>query len=125
MLVWERRTLPNEDHKKIQKEVDQVVAAVNDAPGNHKVSVTELFNRPANQTIENEHIERLQNIIDEKYYKGMSYWADSALAAKADIPSILFGPSGHGAHATDEWVSKSSMLYCYDSLKDLILSYQN
>jgi len=55
----------------------------------------------------------------------MSYWADSALAAKADIPSILFGPSGHGAHAIDEWVSKSSMMYCYKSLKDLILSYQD
>ena len=124
-LVWERRTLPNEDPKKIQEEVDRVVAAVSDAPGEHKVSVTELFSRPANHTKENEHIGRLQNIINRKPYKGMSYWADSALAAGADIPSILFGPAGHGAHAIDEWVSKSSMEFCFESLKDLILSYQD
>ena len=124
-LVWERRTLPNEDSKKIKEEIDQVVAAVSDAPGDHKVSVTELFNRPANQTKENEHVERLRNIIDQKSYRGMSYWADSALAASVDIPSILFGPAGHGAHAIDEWVSKSSMVFCYESLKELILSYQN
>ncbi len=124
-LVWERRTLPNEDPKKIQEEVDRVVAAVSDAPGEHKVSVTELFSRPANHTKENEHIGRLQNIINRKPYKGMSYWADSALAAGADIPSILFGPAGHGAHAIDEWVSKSSMVFCFESLKDLILSYQD
>ena len=123
VLTWERRTLPNEDPKKIKEEVNQVIAAVSDAPGNHKVSVTQLFNRPPNQTQENEHIKRLSDIINEKPYEGMSYWADSALAAKADIPSILFGPSGHGAHAIDEWVSKSSMMYCYKSLKDLILSY--
>ena len=55
----------------------------------------------------------------------MSYWADSALAAGADIPSILFGPAGHGAHAIDEWVSKSSMVFCFESLKDFILSYQD
>ena len=125
VLTWERRTLPNEDPKKIKEEVNQVIASVSDAPGNHKVSVTQLFNRPPNQTQENEHIKRLSDIINEKPYEGMSYWADSALAAKADIPSILFGPSGHGAHAIDEWVSKSSMIYCYKSLKDLILSYQD
>ena len=125
ILTWERRTLPGENPKKIQEEVEQVVAAVSDAPGNHKVSVTQLFNRPPIQTREDEHIKRFSNIVKDKSYKGMSYWADSALAAKADIPSILFGPSGHGAHAVDEWVSKSSMIYCYESLKNLILSYQN
>ena len=125
ILTWERRTLPGENPKKIQEEVEQVVAAVSDAPGNHKVSVTQLFNRPPIQTREDENIKRFSNIVKDKSYKGMSYWADSALAAKADIPSILFGPSGHGAHAVDEWVSKSSMIYCYESLKNLILSYQN
>jgi acetylornithine deacetylase len=66
-------------------------------------------------------IELLRESSGNKDYNGMSYWADSALAAKAGIPSILFGPAGHGAHAIDEWVSKESLLNCYEALKKFIL----
>jgi acetylornithine deacetylase len=38
---------------------------------------------------------------------GASYWADSAFIAAAGIPTVLFGPRGEGAHATEEWVSLS------------------
>jgi acetylornithine deacetylase/succinyl-diaminopimelate desuccinylase-like protein len=27
----------------------------------------------------------------------------------AGIPSVLYGPVGHGAHAVDEWVSLKSL----------------
>ncbi len=33
------------------------------------------------------------------------YWADSAFIAAAGIPTVLFGASGAGAHAAEEWVS--------------------
>jgi acetylornithine deacetylase len=33
------------------------------------------------------------------------YWADSAFIAGAGIPTVLFGASGGGAHASEEWVS--------------------
>jgi acetylornithine deacetylase len=36
---------------------------------------------------------------------GASYWADSAFLAAAGIPTVLFGPGGEGAHASEEWVS--------------------
>jgi acetylornithine deacetylase len=39
---------------------------------------------------------------------GVSYWADAAFIAAAGIPTVLFGPRGEGAHATDEWVSVAS-----------------
>ena len=38
---------------------------------------------------------------------GVSYWADAAFIAAAGIPTVLFGPRGAGAHATEEWVSLS------------------
>jgi acetylornithine deacetylase len=37
--------------------------------------------------------------------EGASYWADSGFIAAAGIPTVLFGPSGAGAHETEEWVS--------------------
>ena len=54
----------------------------------------------------------------------MSFWADSALAGAKGIPSILFGPIGHGAHAIDEWVSLKSLLNVYEVLKKLIMDFQ-
>ena len=39
---------------------------------------------------------------------GGSYWADSSIIAAAGIPTVLFGPSGEGAHAVEEWVSLSA-----------------
>jgi acetylornithine deacetylase len=39
--------------------------------------------------------------------EGASYWADSGFISAAGIPTVLFGPSGAGAHETEEWVSIS------------------
>jgi len=55
---------------------------------------------------------------------GLPFWADSALAGAKGIPSILFGPIGHGAHAIDEWVSLKSLLNVYEVLKKLIMDFQ-
>jgi acetylornithine deacetylase len=40
---------------------------------------------------------------------GVPYWADSALLSAAGIPTVLFGPTGAGAHASVEWVDLSSV----------------
>ena len=39
--------------------------------------------------------------------EGASYWADSGFISAAGISTVLFGPSGAGAHETEEWVSIS------------------
>ena len=116
-LNWERRTLPGEQKEKLDFELDRVIKAVENAPGNHIVSGTEIFSRPPNEVDGDEFIEKLCEVKGEQKYNGMSYWADSALASQAGIPSILFGPSGHGAHAIDEWVSESSLFNCYKVMK--------
>jgi acetylornithine deacetylase len=36
---------------------------------------------------------------------GVPYWADAAFIAAAGIPTVMFGASGEGAHAIEEWVS--------------------
>ena len=39
--------------------------------------------------------------------EGASYWADAAFIAAAGIPTVMYGPSGEGAHALEEWVGLS------------------
>jgi len=42
-------------------------------------------------------------------FTGMSGWGDSGLFAEAGIDVILYGPSGDGAHAREEWVELQSV----------------
>ena len=67
-------------------------------------------------------LKRLQKASPRSATVGLSFWADSSLAAQAGIPSILYGPIGNGAHAVDEWVSLKSLVRVYEVLKDLIAS---
>jgi acetylornithine deacetylase/succinyl-diaminopimelate desuccinylase-like protein len=66
---------------------------------------------------------RLQKASPQSASVGLEFWADSALAGVAGIPSLLFGPIGHGAHAVDEWVSLNSLLNIYETLKRLIMEF--
>jgi acetylornithine deacetylase len=54
---------------------------------------------------------------------GLSYWADSAYLAAAGIPTVLFGPSGDGAHADPEWVDLDSVLSCTRALTILACDF--
>ena len=123
-LQWERRTLPGESRQDLELELERTVQAVESHPGKHAVKGRELFRRPPYRVPEDaEILSRLQKASPQSSLVGFSFWADSALAGKAGIPSVLFGPIGHGAHAVDEWVSLNSLLKVYETLKRLILNF--
>jgi acetylornithine deacetylase len=120
-LRWERRTLPGESQQELDQEFKRMVQAAENHPGNHEVKARELFVRAPHKVPDNaEILKRLQKASPQSSTVGLSFWADSALGAQAGIPSVLFGPIGHGAHAIDEWVSLSSLIRVYEVLKTLI-----
>jgi acetylornithine deacetylase len=43
---------------------------------------------------------------------GVPFWTDAALLTEAGTPAVLFGPSGAGAHADEEWVQLASVQAC-------------
>jgi len=123
-LQWERRTLPDESSRDLAIELERMIQAVNNHAGDHTVTGREFFVRPPYRVADGaEILERFQKVTLQSKVVGLSFWADSALAGAMGIPSILFGPSGHGAHAVDEWVSLGSLKRVYDVLKDLIESF--
>jgi acetylornithine deacetylase len=123
-LQWERRTLPGETQQDLDKELERTVTAVENHPGNHDVIGRQLFLRPSYKVpADAEILLRLQKASPQSAAVGFSFWADSALAGTAGIPSLLFGPIGHGAHAVDEWVSLKSLLNIYETLKRVILDF--
>jgi acetylornithine deacetylase len=62
-------------------------------------------------------LRRIEDASPQSQRVGLSFWADSALMGLAGIPSVLYGPIGHGAHAVDEWVSRESLSRVYQVLK--------
>ena len=123
-LQWERRTLPGESQPDLDLEFESTVRAVANHPGNHEVKGRILFMRPSYRVPDDADIlSRLHKASPQSSSVGLSFWADSALTGKAGIPSVLFGPIGHGAHAVDEWVSLNSLLKIYETLKRLISDF--
>ena len=122
-LQWERRTLPGESQTRVDLELERVVQSVKKFPGDHRVEGREIFVRPPYEVSKTAKIlTRLQSASPHSKLVGLSFWSDSALCGQAGIPSVLFGPKGHGAHAVDEWVSLKSLIRVYEILKKLIES---
>jgi acetylornithine deacetylase len=123
-LKWERRTLPGESRQDLELELARIVQAANDHRGHHEVKARELIVRLPHRVADDAKILKcFQKVLPHSKMVGLSFWADSALGARAGIPSVLFGPIGHGAHATDEWVSLKSLIRVYEVLKKLVESY--
>jgi acetylornithine deacetylase len=121
VLCWERRTLPGESPEEVEAELNRVARAVRSIPGGHHVKQKTVFIRPPYRTPANAAIiRRLQAASPASRLVGLSFWADSAIVGLAGIPSVLFGPAGHGAHAVDEWVSLKSLLHAQAVLQKAI-----
>ncbi len=119
-LGWERRTLPTEPHTVIHEELDRILEAVATEPGEHQVSGRIVFVRPPHQVApESLPVRLLQQACPEAPLTGVAFWADSALLGK-HMPTALYGPKGHGAHAIDEWVSLQSLVRVYDTMVHVI-----
>jgi acetylornithine deacetylase len=120
-LRWERRTLPGESPEDVESERARVARAVKALPGGHQVKSDTVFIRPPYKTPENAAIiRRLQAASPSSKLAGLSFWADAAILGHAGIPSVLFGPAGHGAHAVDEWVSLESLVKVHSVLQKVI-----
>ncbi len=116
-LQWERRTLPEEKPEAVDGESERVARAVAGLTGGHTAKTRKIFMRPPYRTpAGSDMVSRIRAASPGSKPVGLSFWADSALVGLAGIPSVLYGPIGHGAHAVDEWVSLNSLVKIYETL---------
>jgi acetylornithine deacetylase len=110
----ERRTLPGESAADVEEELASLLDACRDADADLLAEArTLLVREPFEVTQDAEIVETVRAAATEALgtapvVGGASYWADAAFIAAAGIPTVMFGPSGEGAHAAEEWVSLSS-----------------
>ena len=111
----ERRTLPEEDPAKVTEEINQICERLASKDPKFRAKVTLDFTRKGYEICKGERIVRIlataieTNTGTKPRFSGSGGWMDSAILGAAGIPSVLFGPSGEGAHAAQEWVSLSSI----------------
>jgi acetylornithine deacetylase len=124
LLQWERRTLPGESPRDIDFEMDRVIQAIRNIPGNHRIKGRRILMRsPYEISGAAPIVNKLRSASPKSRLRGFPFWADSALAGAAGIPSVLFGPAGHGAHGTDEWVSLKSLVDLYEILRNFVMAF--
>jgi acetylornithine deacetylase len=112
-LKVERRTLPGEKRENVEKELLDVVA-----DSGQQAETDCFFYRSPMACDPDEAIARStrQAVLEitgmTPTETGVGYWTDGGIFSDAGIPTVLYGPSGEGAHAAEEWVDIESVLTC-------------
>jgi len=116
-LKIERRTLPGETPEGVLEELRRVVAKVGE-----KAEITLDFARPSLTCDPRSAIVRsvqgaAASVAGSPPKEiGVGYWTDAAIFANAGIPSVIYGPSGAGAHEAVEWAESASVVRCAEVL---------
>lgn len=118
ILSVERRTLPGETPESVEAEFDQIIQSIQQSDTTFNAVVRRGIDRPPLETSEDTEIVKAVQEATVKVLNhpaptaGVQFWTDAAVLSAAGIPSVLFGPTGTGAHAIEEWVDLASVKAC-------------
>ena len=110
-LSVERRTIPGETAADVEREL---AAVAGEDAQLHMGLVREPFEVPQDADV----VRVLQEVTGAEAY-GDTPWMDAALTQAAGVQTVVFGPSGAGAHAVEEWVDLASVEHCTQALTEL------
>jgi acetylornithine deacetylase len=114
VLDVERRTLPGETPDDLERELRRLLDGRLDG---EITLIREPFEVDADEAIVDVVGRQAAAVLGrEPEIVGAPYWMDAAFISAAGIPTVVFGPRGAGAHATDEWVDLGSVRACAETL---------
>jgi acetylornithine deacetylase len=111
VISLERRTLPGDTRATVESEVEAILERCReDDPDFVAEQRTLLVREPFEVAEDAEIVGAVRETAADTLslpptVAGVPYWADAAFIAADGIPTVMFGPSGAGAHAVEEWVS--------------------
>jgi acetylornithine deacetylase len=121
-LGVERRTIPGETPAIVEGQIQAILDRCAAGDPQFKGTVRTTLVRDPFEIDEDAPIVRLlhEKIRSELGHEPTIYgdtpWMDTAILAQASIPAVIFGPTGAGAHAVEEWVDLTSVAQCADVL---------
>ncbi len=128
-LTLERRTLPEETEEEVRAELREMLAALGRTDPRFQASLEVTCVRPG---LEVDRGAAIVRALDRAYvdacgrspaYVGHGAWFDAALLAREGIPTVIFGPSGTGAHGEVEYVDLPSVVTCAEVLAHVIAGF--
>jgi acetylornithine deacetylase len=118
LLSVERRTIPSETPESVEAELLEIVQNIQRSePSFNAVVRREMDRSPLETPEDTEIVKAIQagavKVLDHPAQTaGVPFWTDAAALSAVGIPSVIFGPSGTGAHAVEEWVDLASVKAC-------------
>jgi succinyl-diaminopimelate desuccinylase len=115
VLDVERRTVPGESAHDVERELHDLLAAAREADPRLGTQlrmglVREPFEvDPSADVVQALRAAAARTLGAEPEIVGHSAWMDAAFLSAAGIPTVVFGPSGEGAHAVEEHVELESV----------------
>ncbi len=128
-LSIERRTLPDETEGEVRAQLKDVLASLHRDDPRFRASLEVTGARPGLEVSpETPVVGALARAmtglgVAADPHIGAGFWCDAALLAAAGIPSVVFGPSGAGAHAQEEYVDLTSVVTCARVLAAVIVEF--
>lgn len=117
-LQVERRNLPGEIEEDVAAEMQALGQRLAKGDPQFEFRSRVFFTREAVETPTDAPIVQVlaaasQQVLGrDPQYIGQPWWTEMSLMTQAGIPSVLYGPSGAGAHAAVEWVDAESIVTC-------------
>lgn len=109
LLAGERRTIPGEPEEQVERELGELVAGTS---GRARIT---LARDPFEIAAGHPFPAQVAESAGVTALEGVSFWTDAALLSAAGIPTVVYGPSGSGAHAREEWVDLASLDRCCEA----------
>jgi acetylornithine deacetylase len=116
LLHIERRLIPGEEKKDIEKEMESLLKKVANADPKFRASYEIIFYRGPMDVPEKEELCQLilacskEAIQLTPAFIGGSGWLDTQIIWEKGIPAVSYGPAGDGAHSAVEWVDLESVM---------------
>lgn len=129
LLSVERRTLPGETPEAVEAELAEIAQNIESSDPSFQTVVRRGIDRsPLETSEEAEIVKAIQvacvNVLNHpSQIAGVQFWTDAAVLSAAGIPSVLFGPSGSGAHAVEEWVDLASVKACAEIYLETAINF--
>ncbi|MFW9850641.1 MAG: ArgE/DapE family deacylase [Candidatus Thorarchaeota archaeon] len=126
-IEYERRTLPHETLDVVSEEIDTILQELGSEDSQFQADSEILLYRSGLETSPDEEIVQTIQLVSERILTqpqtiiGAPWWTDAALISDSGTPSVLFGPSGDGAHSAVEYVDFESVVSFANILNGVII----
>ncbi len=125
----ELRTIPGPARDEVLVAISAIIERARERRPDRQIDLEHKLERPAFEAMPQSDVALTLGAASaeatgaEPSIVGVPFWTDAAFLRAAGIDTVVFGPTGAGPHADEEWVELDSVVACSDAFAQTALSY--